>query len=97
MTALGLATERTLKYGFLMKITLEIPDELYWRVKAAAALSGRTVRELCTEALREKLERKQAGALGWRVAFGRAPRDAVDEVQRIVDEELERVDPADWR
>lgn len=32
-----------------MKVTIEIPDELYRRVKAKSALVGRTVREVTTD------------------------------------------------
>ncbi|MQA91774.1 MAG: hypothetical protein GEU90_16390 [Gemmatimonas sp.] len=32
-----------------MKATIDIPDDLYRRVKAEAALRGRTVREVTTE------------------------------------------------
>lgn len=35
-----------------MKVTLEIPDELYRRVKAKSALEGRPVREVAVELLR---------------------------------------------
>jgi hypothetical protein len=35
-----------------MKATLEIPDELYRRVKAKSALEGRPVREVAVELLR---------------------------------------------
>jgi hypothetical protein len=32
-----------------MKVTIEVPDELYRRVKSQAALTGRSVREVTTE------------------------------------------------
>ncbi len=32
-----------------MKATIEIPDDLYRRVKAKSALQGRTIREVTTE------------------------------------------------
>lgn len=35
-----------------MKATLEIPDELYRRVKAKSALEGRPIREVAVELLR---------------------------------------------
>lgn len=38
-----------------MKVTIQIPDNLYRRVKAAAALRGRTVREVTTELYRRWL------------------------------------------
>jgi hypothetical protein len=39
-----------------MKITVEVPDDLYRRAKAEAALSGRKLRELVEEGLRLVLE-----------------------------------------
>ncbi|MFT5191821.1 MAG: hypothetical protein ACI957_004866 [Verrucomicrobiales bacterium] len=38
-----------------MKTTLELPDDLFRGAKIAAARQGRTLKELFTEALREKL------------------------------------------
>lgn len=81
-----------------MKTTLEIPDELYREVKARAALAGRTVKDLFNEALREKLERERSATKGgWRSVFNKAPKAAVRDLQRIIDDELSTVDPADWR
>jgi len=56
------------KYGFmaiwvsLMKTTVEVPDELYRRAKAEAALRGRKLKDLVEEGLRLvlKLPRKAA-------------------------------------
>lgn len=39
-----------------MKTTVEVPDELYRRAKAEAALSGRKLRDLVEEGLRLVLE-----------------------------------------
>lgn len=82
-----------------MKTTLEIPDDLYREIKALAALSGRTVKDLITELLRNKLEeeRSASGERGWRSVFGQAPAAEVKRVQAIVDDELSRVDPDEWR
>ena len=38
-----------------MKVTIDIPDDLYRRVKARAALAGLKVREVTTELYREWL------------------------------------------
>lgn len=32
-----------------MKATIDIPDELYWKVKAVAALKGRRIRDVTIE------------------------------------------------
>jgi hypothetical protein len=50
-----------------MKATLEIPDELYRRVKAKSALEGRPVREVAVELLRGYVDSpllSEAGAEG---------------------------------
>ncbi len=39
-----------------MKTTIEVPDELYRRAKAEAALQGRKVKDLVEEGLRHVLE-----------------------------------------
>jgi hypothetical protein len=39
-----------------MKTTIEFPDELYWRAKSEAALSGRKLPNLVEEGLRLVLE-----------------------------------------
>jgi hypothetical protein len=48
-------------YGNAMKTTVEMPDELYRRAKAEAALTGRRLRDLVEEGLHLALEvrRKQ--------------------------------------
>jgi hypothetical protein len=46
------------KYGWrTMKTTIEVPDELYRRAKAEAALRGRKVKDLVEEGLRLVLEK----------------------------------------
>jgi hypothetical protein len=81
-----------------VKTTLEIPDELFRESKATAALRGESLKDFVTAALRAHLEGVPAGAhLGWRSAFGQAHPREVEEVNRIVDEEFERIDPDAWR
>lgn len=45
-----------------MKATIEIPDELYRRVKAKSALEGRTVREVTTELYRTWVDEPEPAA-----------------------------------
>ena len=51
-----------------MKTTIELPDELYRRAKAAAALRGRKLKDLVEEGLRlvlaARLTRRQRGLAG---------------------------------
>jgi hypothetical protein len=42
--------------GLMMKTTVELPDELYRRAKAEAALRGRKLKDLVEEGLRLVLE-----------------------------------------
>ena len=45
-----------------MKTTLQLPDDLYREVKAAAALSGRSVTSIVEESLRKFLDDQDRGA-----------------------------------
>jgi len=82
-----------------MKTTLEIPDDLYRQIKALAALSGRTIKDLVNELLRKTVEKERAlsGERGWRSVFGKAPRAEIERVQSVIDDEISRVDLDDWR
>jgi hypothetical protein len=82
-----------------IKTTLEIPDDLYRQIKALAALRGRTIKDLVTQLLRKRLEEERAasGDRGWRSVFGKASRADVRRVQRIIDDELSRIDAEEWR
>jgi hypothetical protein len=92
----------THKYGKVgaVKTTLEIPDDLFRQTKAAAALRGESLKDFVTAALRAQVETLAAEAprdRGWRSVFGRVRPEDVEEIERIVAEELERVDPDAWR
>jgi hypothetical protein len=83
-----------------VKTTLELPEDLFRQAKATAALRGESLKELVTAALRAHLDDRPgeaSPARGWRSVFGRAPSEAVDEIDGIVAEELERVDLDAWR
>jgi hypothetical protein len=82
-----------------MKTTLEIPDDLYRRTKATAALRGESLKEFVTEALTIHLERQSGGSAqrGWRSVFGKARREDVEAVDAITRSEFERIDPDEWR
>jgi hypothetical protein len=83
-----------------MKTTLELPDRLYRQIKARAALRGQTVKAFFLDAVRDKLAAERSSAAretGWRAVFGKAKPSDVDDVQRILDQEFEQIDPEDWR
>lgn len=46
-----------------MKATIEIPDELYRRVKAKSALEGRAIRQVTEELYRSYVEGDPSGAV----------------------------------
>lgn len=82
-----------------MKTTLEIPDALFRRAKAAAARQGIPFRELVTQALADKLRPRGTAQKPWMRAFGKL-RDLRAETARInqlIDGEFGRVNPEDWR
>ena len=59
-----------------MKVTLDIPDELYRRVKARSAMEGRPVRSVSVELFESWLDpRKAVGVLPKAHACG-SPKDA---------------------
>lgn len=98
----GGALQGTRKYGKLgaMKTTLEIPDEVFRRSKAAAAMRGESLKDFVTESLRARLEEKSLespSVLGWRRVFGKAKPHEVAEVDAVVTEEFSTIDPDSWR
>jgi len=82
-----------------MKTTLEIPDAVFRRAKAAAAERGIPLRTLVTEALADSLRAKGNGR-------GRKPllkgfgalrhlRKETARINRIIEEEFERIEDED--
>ncbi len=82
-----------------MKTTLEIPDAVFRRAKAAAAERGIPFRALVTEALAERLEATHPGAKPWMKAFGklRNLRKETARINRIIDTEFGQIDAEDWQ
>lgn len=82
-----------------MKTTIELPDTLSRQTKAASALCDESM-GFVTAALRANLESQATGAPqehGWRSVLGKASSEEVEELDRIVSEELERIDLDSWR
>ena len=66
-------------YGSMtnIKTSLEIPDAIFRRAKSIAAERGIPLRELVTEAVKEKLAQTQAPSeRPWMAAFGQTPTSA---------------------
>ena len=83
-----------------MKTTIEIPDELFKKAKATAAMEGESLRELICDALETRLASApvpRTGRAGWRNVFGLADPKAVAKVDELIDADLERADPSEWR
>jgi len=83
-----------------MKTTLEIPDDLFRRTKAVAALRGESLKDFVTEALQAHLDSRipaPSSERGWRSVFGKARKEDVEAVDAVIAAELEHVDPADWQ
>jgi hypothetical protein len=80
-----------------MKTTLEIPDALFRRAKSAAAQRGIPLRELVSEALADKLSAGRAEERPWMNSFGklRGLRKESERINRIIEEEFERIEPED--
>ncbi len=84
-----------------MRTTIDLPDELFRRTKATAALRGMSLKEFVAAALRDKLARtdpeQEPEESGWRRVFGKARPEHVEELDRVVREEFSRIDEASWR
>jgi hypothetical protein len=78
---------------FYMKMTLEIPDDLFREVKAKAALEGRKLKDLVADSLRETLLGKTMGETRQHVQFpiikrkGSSVLTAVKDIAEIEDTE----------
>ena len=82
-----------------MKTTVDVPDNLYRQIKARAALKGQTIKAFLLDALREKLgttSPEPQEEAGWRAVFGKGDKEAIAEVQSIIDEEHSQIDYAEW-
>jgi hypothetical protein len=84
----------------VVKTTLEIPDQLFRKAKAAAARNGRTLKQLVEEALAEKLARVNgAGARTkpWMVLAGglKHLRSETRQIERVIEAEFESIEPED--
>ena len=84
-----------------MKTTIEIPDPLFRKAKSSAAERGQSLKQLVTEALREKLAAGRGAAPSddpeWMTGFGglRRLHRETRRVQARVDEAFEVVEDED--
>jgi hypothetical protein len=82
-----------------MKITVEIPDTLFRKAKAAAAERGVSLNDLLTAAIREYLQRSAAessknkpSSPPWMSAFGglRGLHKETERINRVLEEDERR-------
>jgi len=77
-----------------MKLTLDIPADLVRRIRTTLAREE-GFDDFVIEALHAHLGARPT--TGWRSVFGRAAREEIDQVDAAVAEDLESVDPDEWR
>jgi hypothetical protein len=84
-----------------VKTTIEIPDPLFRRAKSRAAERGQTLKQLVTDALREKLANDSgpgsSAKPAWMRGFGELSRlrRETERIQARIDEAFEVVEPED--
>lgn len=79
-----------------MKATLEIPDPIFKKAKARAAQRGIPLRQFVTEAVQRQLRTESEKP--WMKTIGglRHMHQENVRIQRIIDEEFEKIDPEEW-
>jgi hypothetical protein len=82
-----------------VKTTLELPDATFRRAKSKAAEQGIPLRQFVTEAVEDKLKKlKEFEARPWMKHVGKLAdlHEETQRIERIVEEEFEKVDPEMW-
>ncbi len=82
-----------------MKTTIEIPDAIFRRAKAAAAANGQSLKAYFTDAIEGRLRQGVSGAKPWEAGFG-ALRNLHREnrrIERLIAAEFEAIDEEEWR
>lgn len=85
-----------------MKTTVELPDALFRKAKAAAAEEGRSLKDFFAEAVASKLRHKTADepdVKPWEAAFGglsNLHRENL-RIQQLIAAEFENIDEEEWR
>ena len=85
-----------------MKTTVELPDALFRKAKAAAAEEGKSLKTFLTEAVTDRLHRGPSTppqSKPWEAAFGGLKslhRENV-RIAGLIASEFERIDDDEWR
>jgi hypothetical protein len=82
-----------------VKTTLEIPDTIFRRAKSVAAQRGIPLREFVTEAVKEKLATATDAEKPWLKHMGKLKhlRKETARINRLIEEDSERIDPEMWQ
>ena len=78
-----------------MKTTIDIPDGLFRRAKSAAATDGITLKQLVTDALKQRLgQGSESGSARWKGMVGelRELRAENRRIDRAIEQEFEVID-----
>ncbi len=88
-----------------MKTTVEIPEKTLKRARTLAAAKGLSLEQLVAEAIEDKIGRGEELGKGeprWMKLYGAFAksedmRSDTQSIQKIIDEEFERINPGDWK
>ena len=83
-----------------MKTTLEIPDAIFRRAKSVAAEHGIPLRELVTEAVKDKLAANdKAAGKPWLKLMGKLKHlhKETQRINRLIEHDSEKIDEEMWR
>jgi len=88
-----------------MKTTVEIPEKTLRRAQTLAAEKGVSLEQLVAEAIEDKVrdgKELEKGEPRWAKLYGAFAksedmRSETRSIQKIIDEEFERIDPGDWK
>ena len=86
-----------------MRTTVDLPDPLFREVKATAARQGMLLKDYVAQALQEKLARRPGPAeKPWMKFAGIAADDPemvaeLKRIERIVEDNFERIEEEDWK
>lgn len=88
-----------------MKTTVELPEKTLRRAKTLADSKGVSLEQLVAEAIEDKIgrgEELRKGKPQWMNLYGAFAksedmRTDTRSIQKIIDEEFERIDPEDWK
>ena len=83
-----------------VRTTVELPKNLFARLKAHAAMRHSSVKAEVQAAVEKHLETQKASSdPPWMELFGGLHEysDDLKEIQKMLDEERARIDPEDWK